>query len=74
MGLVVMIHLVFKTTTACNFNCEYCYIKASESDGDIINSSKFIDIDTIYHNEPSSIRLFLDTWRFIKLYWLSFFW
>ena len=34
----------------------------------------FIDIDTIYHNEPSSIRLFLDTGRFIKLFWSSFFW
>ena len=34
----------------------------------------FIDIDTIYHNEPSSIHLFLDTWRFIELYWSSFFW
>lgn len=33
----------------------------------------FIDIDTIYKNEPSSIKLFLDTWRFIKLYWQSFF-
>ncbi len=33
----------------------------------------FIDIDTIYKNEPSSINLFLDTWRFIKLYWHSFF-
>ena len=34
----------------------------------------FIDIETIYQNEPSSIRLFLDTWRFIKLFWSSFFW
>ncbi len=34
----------------------------------------FINIDTIYNNEPSSIRLFTDTWRFIKLYWISFFW
>ena len=34
----------------------------------------FIDIDTIYNNEPSSIRIILDTWRFIKLYLSSFFW
>ena len=33
----------------------------------------FIDIDTIYKNEPSSINLYIDTWRFIKLYWQSFF-
>jgi len=34
----------------------------------------FIDIETIYQNEPSSIRLITDTWRFIKLYFSSFFW
>ena len=34
----------------------------------------FIDIDTIYNEAPSSIRLLLDTWRFIKLYLSSFFW
>jgi len=35
----------------------------------------FIDIDTIYgNNSSSSIRIYLDTWRFVKLYCSSFFW
>ncbi|MBD3288638.1 glycosyltransferase [candidate division KSB1 bacterium] len=33
----------------------------------------FVDIETIYNNEASSINLVLDTMRFIKLYWSSFF-
>ncbi len=34
----------------------------------------FIDVDTTYSDEPSSIRVMTDTWRFIKLYLRSFTW
>jgi glycosyltransferase involved in cell wall biosynthesis len=34
----------------------------------------YVNIQTIYNNEPSSMRIFTDTRRFVKLFWSSYLW
>lgn len=41
-----MIKLAFKLTTACNFQCSYCYLRSSSSKKQLIESSQRINLDT----------------------------